>query len=360
LHNFVLGNINLNIPFEQNLQTFFPKYSDLQGEKPKTHAVCNFLDKKRQTLVNVFLRKTNIRNKDMPIEEFIISVYWCIENLLNKVLGSLKLRRRGFSPKFTDGEILTLEIVGEFLGMETDKSIWEYFKRHWNHWFPNIPSRTTFVRQAANLWQVKQIMQKDFAISLGALSDSLHIIDGFPISVCHFARARRGKLFKGEAGYGRCSSKNEVYFGFKGHLVINGSGLISSLMITPANVEEHQPVEELVKGMSGILIGDKGFISNDLKERLKRTNVALETPLKKNMKDSRSPEFLLKIKSIRRLIETVIGQLNDRFHFNVVWARDYWHLLSRLGRKALAHTMGIFLNRKLERPPIRFDGLLAI
>jgi hypothetical protein len=50
------------------------------------------------------------------------------------------------------------------------------------------------------------------------------------------------------------------------------------------------------------------------------------------MKDTRSPEFLMKIKGIRRLIETVIGQLDERFNFNVVWARDFWHLLSRLAR----------------------------
>ena len=83
--------------------------------------------------------------------------------------------------------------------------------------------------------------------------------------------------------------------------MINGSGLISSLMITPAHVEEHQPVEELIKGMSGLLIGDKGFISKDLKKRLERSNIALETPLKKNMKDLRDPEFVFKIKKNKKL-----------------------------------------------------------
>lgn len=296
----------------------------------------------------------------MLIEEFIISVYCCVENLFKDLLKGLKLRLRGFPPKFTDIEVITIEIVGEFLRLETDKQIWEYFKRHWNHWFPNLPCRTTFVRQAANLWQVKQMMQRKFAIDLGALEDGLHIIDGFPIPTCHFARARRGSLFKGEAGYGRCASKNEVYYGFKGHMVITSSGLISSIMITSANIEEHQPVEELLKGMQGIVIGDKGFISNDLKSRLKRLDIQLETPLKKNMKDERSPEFLLKIKGVRRLIETVIGQLDERFNFNVVWARDLWHLLSRLARKTLTHTVGVFFNRKLGRPSIKFDGLLTV
>ena len=296
----------------------------------------------------------------MLIDEFIISVYCCVEDLFNKLLGDCKLRQRGFAPKFTDIEVLTIEIVSEFLGIETDKQIWEYFKRHWNHWFPRLPCRTTFVRQSANLWQIKQVIQKELSMNLGALDDTLHIIDGFPIPTCHFARARRGKLFKGEAGYGRCMSKNQVYYGFKGHLVITGSGLISSLMVTPAHIEEHQPVEQLVRGMRGIVVGDKGFISKDLKMRLKRLNIDLETPLKKNMKDERSPEFLVKIKSIRRLIETVIGQLDDRFHFNIVWARDFWHLISRLARKTLAHTIGVFINKKLGRPSIKFEGLLTV
>ena len=296
----------------------------------------------------------------MPIEDFIISVYCCVADLFSEVLKDIKLRQRGFIPKTTDEEVITIEVIGEFLGLETDKQIWEYFKRHWTAWFPNLPCRTTFVRQAANLGQVKQSIQRLLAIRLGALDDSLHIIDGFPIPTCLFARARRGQLFKGEAGYGRCATKKQVYYGFKGHLVISGNGIISSLMITSANVEEHRPVDKLVQGMKGLLIGDKGFISKDLKERLLRMGIDLQTPLKKNMKDERDPQFLIKIKGMRRLIETVIGQLDERFNFAVVWARDFWHLLGRLSRKALAHTTGIFLNRQRGNPLLQFDTLLTI
>lgn len=296
----------------------------------------------------------------MPIEDFIISVYCCVADLFGEVLKDVKLRQRGIAPKITDEEVITIEVVGEFLSLETDKQIWEYFKRHWIHWFPDLPCRTTFVRQAANLGQVKQLIQKRLAVRLGALEDSQHIIDGFPIPTCLFARARRGQLFKGEAGYGRCVTKKQVYYGFKGHLVINGSGVISSLMITPANVEEHRPVEELVQGMGGLLIGDKGFISKDLKERLLRMNIDLQTPLKKNMKDERDPQFLAKIKGKRRLIETVIGQLDGRFNFATVWARDFWHLLGRLARKALAHTTGIFLNKERGKSLLQFDTLLTV
>jgi len=34
---------------------------------------------------------------------------------------------------------MTMEIVGEFLGKDYDKTIWESFKQHGLHFFPNIP-----------------------------------------------------------------------------------------------------------------------------------------------------------------------------------------------------------------------------
>lgn len=296
----------------------------------------------------------------MPLEDFIICVFCCVEELMDQVCKEIKLRTRGFSPKLSDSEVLTIEIVGEFLGLETDKKIGEYFQRHWKRWFPQLPCRTTFVRQAANLWRVKQMIQKLLALKLGAFDDPLHVIDGFPLPVCHFARARRGRLFKGEASYGRCASKKQVYFGFKGHLVVTGSGVITSFTLTPANVEEHQMVEELTDEIRGILIGDKGFISGALKDRLEKKHLDLQTPLKKNMKDERGPQHVRRIKSIRRIVETVICQLNERLNLGVVWARDSWHLIARFSRKVLAHTLGVFLNKQLGRSTIKFDQLIAV
>jgi hypothetical protein len=59
-------------------------------------------------------------------------------------------------------------------------------------------------------------------------------------------------------------------------------------------------------------------------------------------------------------IETVIGQLTERFHIQKVRARDSWHLCNRLNRKILAHLVCSFINTRLSRPPIQFDGLVQI
>ena len=95
-------------------------------------------------------------------------------------------------------------------------------------------------------------------------------------------------------------SKRQVYFGFKGHLLITSSGMIASFLLTPANREEHSLAEELLQGFKGLVIGDKGFISQSLKDKLHSKGIDLQTPLKKNMKDTRNPKFVEKIKSMRR------------------------------------------------------------
>lgn len=294
----------------------------------------------------------------MLLEEFIITVYCCIDNRLTKVFSATPYRSHGFAPKLSDSEVITMEIVGEFLGMDQDKQIWSYFLRHWKNWFPSIGHRSTFVRQSTNLWKIKQVLQEELAGEIGAFEDAVHIIDGFPIPVCLFARARRKSCFKGVAGYGRCAAKKSVYFGFKGHLLITLSGIISNFTLTPGNIEEHQLAEELTSPIKGLVIGDKGFIGAALKKRLKEKAIDLETPLKKNMKDNRPKEFVSYLKLLRRKIETVIGQLTGRFHLAKVWAHDAWHAIGRIGRKLLAHTMGVFLNKQLGRPLIRLEGLI--
>ena len=70
----------------------------------------------------------------MSIEDFIITVYCLVDAKFKKVIKKTSLRRRGFDPKLSDSEVITMDIVGEFLGKDTDTSIWRYFKEHWFEW----------------------------------------------------------------------------------------------------------------------------------------------------------------------------------------------------------------------------------
>lgn len=253
-----------------------------------------------------------------------------------------------------------MEIVGEFLGYDTDQKIWKYFRSHWRHWFPALGSRSNFARQAANLWFIKQLLHQQLIQKLGAYDDPIHIIDGFPVPICHFARANRCQLFRGIAAYGHCATKDETYKGFHGHVIIDWSGTITGLIFTAANVDERISMFDLLDGVNGLLIGDKGYISEEVKRYLRDyMGIDLQTPLRSNMKDDRDPAFVKQLMKVRRLVETVIGQLSEQFHIEKVRARDLWHLTSRSARKILSHTVGVYLNRKLGREPLQFEGLIV-
>jgi len=63
------------------------------------------------------------RETAMPLEDFIITVFCWVDQHLNALFGDRRLRQRGFAPKLTDSEVITMEVVGEFLGLDTDVGI---------------------------------------------------------------------------------------------------------------------------------------------------------------------------------------------------------------------------------------------
>ena len=63
----------------------------------------------------------------MSIHEFIISIYLIIDEFYS-IIVTRPLRTRGFAPALSDVEIITMQIVGEFLELDYDKSIWMVFR----------------------------------------------------------------------------------------------------------------------------------------------------------------------------------------------------------------------------------------
>jgi len=85
----------------------------------------------------------------MDITTFMIAVFCLIEDFLS----GKRLRKRGPQPTLCDSEVLTMEVVGEFLGIDTESKIFTHFCRYYADWFPGLRkiTRTTFTRQAADL-----------------------------------------------------------------------------------------------------------------------------------------------------------------------------------------------------------------
>ncbi|WP_412755661.1 IS982 family transposase [Legionella longbeachae] len=295
----------------------------------------------------------------MSVEEFIIAVYCLVDDIMNELLNSKSLRQRGFNPALTDSEMIAMELVAEFQGIDTDKGAWEYFCNHWRALFPNIGSRTNFAKHAANLWNMKQQIQKVLAGRMGAFTDLLHISDGFPVPVCHFRRANFSQVFAGEATYGYCASKGETYYGFKGNVLINSDGIITGITLSQAHIDERESLWDLVDGIHGMIIADKGLIGSEYQNELREySGIDLQTAVRSNMEDKRGKHFSKWLTSTRRLVETVIGQLTERFQIEKVRARKLWYLTNRVARKVLAHTVCAYINKKMGNPPLQFELLV--
>jgi len=63
----------------------------------------------------------------VDLDTFIVTTYCLIDDLLEDLLDGRRLRSRGPKPLLDDREVLTIEVVGEFLGMDTEKGIFSFF-----------------------------------------------------------------------------------------------------------------------------------------------------------------------------------------------------------------------------------------
>lgn len=116
-------------------------------------------------------------------------------------------------------------------------------------------------------------------------TDGLNFIDSTPIKSCKFQRRYSHKTMKQFATVGKSSTG--WFYGLKLHLVINGNGEILSFCLTSGNVSDidEKVIEKLTKNIFGKLIGDKGYISQKIFEKLFEKHITIITKIRSNMKN---------------------------------------------------------------------------
>jgi hypothetical protein len=294
----------------------------------------------------------------MDLETFLVAVYCLTDDHLRILLHGARLRRRGPAPRVTDSEVLAMEVAGEFLGYETDRGIYRYFRQHWRPLFPALATvhRTTFLRQAANLWAVKRALWRHLLPHLRG-DPQLSILDSVPVPVCRFARAKQCRLFPGVAAYGRDPCLPGTFFGLRAHVRVTWPGIIAGFELAPANSADLALAPELLAGARGWVLGDRAYWSPDLRERLRARGVQLLAPFQTRKYETTPwPRWLV---LTRRRIEVVLAQLVERYRSKRTWARDLWHLCSRWLRKVLSHTTAVLLCQQHGLGSLTFGRLAA-
>ncbi len=237
-----------------------------------------------------------------------------------------------------------MEVVGEFLGIDTKTNIFPHFYRHYSDWFPGLRkiTRTTFTRQAANLWKVKQELWQVLVQRIPP-DPYISIVDNFPVPICRFVRALCCRSFGEVAAYGHDEVARQTYYGLRAHVRLAWPGVMVDCALAPANLHDTEGAEELLQGVYGFALADRNYWKPELFERLQTRGLQLWAPYKSAKRQKQPwPHFLT---HMRYCIETIFGQLVERFHAKRVWAHDLWHLTSRWMRMFLSHTLRVLLKK---------------
>lgn len=295
----------------------------------------------------------------MDLDDFIIAVFCVVDEAMPQVTDGHRLRQRGPQPILADSEVVTMEVVGEYLGLERDSALFAYFRRHYAHFFPALRTlhRTTFVRQAANLWRLKERLWQ-YLLEQVPHDPTFAILDSFPLPVCQFARAYRCRRFRGAAAFGKDTLVRQTFYGFRVHVRLEWPGLITRFWVAPANSHELAALPALAEHTWGTWVGDRNYWSPATTAEWHSLGVELLAPYRSAKRDPH-PRWSALLSRVRYRIDTVFGQLVDRCDIKRVWARDSWHLCNRLLRKVLMHTVAVLLNVECGNPPLHLAQVVA-
>lgn len=295
----------------------------------------------------------------MDLDDLIITWFCVIDEGVGAILDGKRLRTSGPQPKLADSEVLTMEAIGAYLGLEHDSALFAYFRRHYGHCFPTLAHvhRTTFVRQAANLHVVKARLWHWVCDHI-PYDPQLAIVDSLALPVCQFTRAPRCRRFRGEAAYGHDHLTHLPFYGFRLHARVCWPGVLCQIELTPGNGQELAAAEDLTAGTMGVVIGDRNFWAPRLREQLRHRGIQLLAPFRRRKQDP-WPRLSRDLSRWRYRIDTLFGQLVERARIKRIWAHDVWHLASRLLRTVLMHTLSVYTNVALDRPLLHLAALIT-
>lgn len=218
-----------------------------------------------------------------------------------KVLIQNNRRQRRRASSMCMSEVMTIAILFHFSRYRTFKDFYQkQVVKHYRHYFPGLVSYNRFVE----LMQACCVPLSLFlSCQRAAQSQGVAFIDSTALAVCENPRISQHRVFAHKAKRGKTSTG--WFFGFKLHLVVNHVGEIIAFCLTPGNVDDRKIVEQLTKGLRGKLFGDKGYISQNLQEKLKQKGVELITKPGSNMKQKLLDYFDKLMLRKRALIESV-------------------------------------------------------
>jgi len=260
--------------------------------------------------------------------------------------------RRGVVPRFSDLEVISLNLAAESIGIDSENYLFSKLKEYKKE-IPNLISRRQYNDRRKITSTLCNNLRKKIASYIDGGED-MYCIDSKPIEVCRPVRAKRCKMGKDNyekaPNIGYCASQRRYYYGYKLHAVCGLSGVIHSFDMTKAGVHDINYLQDVKYEYHDCSIfGDRGYIGANVQLDLFETaHIKMEVPYRLNQKDWK-PTFIPFAKA-RKRIETVFSQLCDQFMIIRNYAKQTEGLFTRIISKISAITILQYMNKINNKP----------
>lgn len=284
---------------------------------------------------------------DLPYEMLFTLVYTVVDDWYQQEGGRLVRSRPGAKPKFSDSEVLTLEVVRDLEGETRERRWYRRVRANWRALFPRLPERSVLHKRTKSLYRLLDRWRCWLRDQL-LTDDPRRLIDGTPVPVCAVSRVGRpdgssaGRQWEEYgASIGRCAARGWWFYGFKLVLTATLDLLPDRLVLIPAAGDEREAAAALLEpGL--VLIGDRNFsrfASPTWREELDRAGATVIAPPPRRQAASHDPAERTFLRHVRNRVETLIGLLKSEHGLENHGARSWWGLLTRLAGLLAAFTL---------------------
>ena len=284
---------------------------------------------------------------DLPYEMLFTMVYTVVDEWYRQSGWLLVRSRPGVKPRFSDSEVLTLELVRTLEGQTKERRWYRTVRANWLGLFPQLPERSVLHKRTKSLYLVLDRCRCALRDQLLA-DDPRRLVDGTPVPVCDANRIEgpdgcsAGHQWAAiGAEIGRCAARHWWFFGFKLVLTASLDLLPDQAVLIPAAADEREAAAALLTpGM--VLVGDRNFsryASATWRDELDHIGVQVIAPPPRRYDADQDPGERAFLRHVRNRIETLIGLFKSEHGLEHHGARSWWGLLSRVSSVLAAYTL---------------------
>ena len=283
--------------------------------------------------------------------EEAVTVLFCLTDDVYHLLNP-RGRRYETLKRLSDSEVLTLCLLQQLRGVESERSFLREAERFFSHLFPGVVgyAPSSFHRRVRSLRRFFEPLRRAVLEELAGDPETL-IADSTLLCALHPRQVAQSAGFEG-AAWTRWGSF--AVYGVKLHLVCSTNRVPLSYELTAANVADVLLVRELLAGagldegdVARRLLGDLAYRSAALGRELADRGILLRTE-----EASRHP-------ALRQQVEVCFATLKRTFGVGETLAKTLVGLATRVAAKVAAYTYGLYVNRVLGRPQGRIKELWA-